>query len=134
MAITSDIKLKIAHVAEKYNLSLVLLFGSQATGKSHKGSDYDIAYLGDAPLSLDDESKLIVDLMQVFGIEKVDLTSIRGSSPLLLHEIVSTGSVLFEKTPSLFTALYIYALRTYEEARPLFELRSAFLKKRIAHS
>lgn len=133
MAVDTDINLKVAEIARKYNLTLVLLFGSQATGKTHKGSDYDIAYLGEAPLSLGEESKLVVDLMRIFGSEAIDLASIRGASPLLLYEIVRTGNILFERTPSLFTSLYIYALRIYEEARPLFELRSAFLKKRIAY-
>lgn len=133
MVVTPDIQAKVAEIARKYNLSLVLLFGSQATGKTHKGSDYDIAYLSEAPLSLEDESKLVVDLIEIFRSEAIDLVSVRGASPLLLHEIVHTGEVLFERTPSLFTSLYIYALRIYEEAQPLFELRSAFLKKRIAH-
>lgn len=134
MMLTQDMREKVVEVARKYNLSLVLLFGSQATGKTHKGSDYDIAYLSDAPLSLKDESKLVIDLMQMFRSEAVDIASIRGASPLLLYEIVHTGEVLFERTPSLFTSLYVYAIRVYEEARPLFELRSEFLKKRIAHS
>lgn len=131
--LTPDIQVKVAEVARKYDLSLVLLFGSQATGNTHKESDVDIAYLSEAPLSLGDESKLVVDLIQIFRSEVVDLTSIRGASPLLLREIVRTGKVLFERTPSLFTSLYAYALRIYEEAQPLFELRSAFLKKRIFH-
>lgn len=126
-------KEKIKEMADAYRLSLVVLFGSRATGKTHKGSDYDVAYLSEAPLSLSEESRLVVDLMQIFQSEAIDLASIRGSSPLLLYEIVRTGRVLFERTPSLFTSLYIYALRVYEEARPLFELRSAFLKRRIAH-
>lgn len=124
---------KVVAIAEKYHLSLVVLFGSQATGNTHKESDIDIAYLSEAPLSLGDESKLVVDLIQIFRSEAVDLTSVRGSSPLLLREIVRTGKVLFERTPSLFTSLYAYALRIYEEAYPLFELRSAFLKKHIVH-
>lgn len=124
---------KIQEIADTYNLSLVVLFGSQATGKTHKKSDYDIAYLGEAPLSLGEESKLIVDLMRVFQLKAIDLASIRGASPLLLHEIVRTGIVLFERTSGLFSSLYMYALRTYEEARPLFELRRLFLKKRIVH-
>ena len=124
---------KIQQIADGYNLTLVVLFGSQATGKTHKGSDYDIAYLSVSPLSLSEESRLVVDFMPVFQSEAIDLTSIRGASPLLLHEIVRASNVVFERTPGLFYSLYAHALRSYEEARPLFELRSDFLKKRIAH-
>lgn len=38
-----DIKLKIANLAEKYNLSLVILYGSQASGNVCKESDKSTA-------------------------------------------------------------------------------------------
>ena len=37
---------KIAEIAEKKKLSLVILYGSQATGKVRNDSDIDIAALG----------------------------------------------------------------------------------------
>ena len=40
------IKPEIAKVAQKHNLALVILYGSQATGKARDGSDVDIAVLG----------------------------------------------------------------------------------------
>ena len=50
-----------SNLANKYNLKLLVLFGSQATGQTHEDSDTDIAYFL-LPRSLFDESKLIVDL------------------------------------------------------------------------
>src|SRR3989304_4410466 len=40
-----DIKLKIANLAEKYNLTLVILYGSQASGEVRKESDIDVKSL-----------------------------------------------------------------------------------------
>jgi uncharacterized protein len=124
---------KIKQLAIKYDLSLVILFGSQATEETHKGSDVDIAYISDRALSLTEEGALIVDLMPVVRSHDVDLANIRNASPLLLYEIVRSGIVLYEKTPSSFLSLYTYAFRVYEETRPLFELRSEYLKNRAAH-
>lgn len=127
-----ETRARVAAIAEKYHLSLVLLFGSQATGKTHKQSDVDIAYFGQGPLSLAEESELVVDLMQVFRTDAVDLVSLQNASPLLRYQIASSGRVIYERMPGLFTSFFIYALRQYEEAKPLFQLRSRYLDKRIA--
>src|SRR3990167_4676309 len=42
MEFTEIQRQEIAKMAEKYGLSLVVLFGSQATGKTHARSDIDI--------------------------------------------------------------------------------------------
>lgn len=123
---------RISAIAEKYRLSLVLLFGSQATGKTHKQSDIDIAYFGQEPLSLAEESRLVIDLMQAFRTDAVDLVSLQNAPPLLRYQIASSGRVIYELMPGLFTSFFIHALRQYEEAKPLFRLRSKYLDKRIA--
>jgi len=131
MSIAEESKAKIKDIALKYHLSLVLLFGSQATGKIHRGSDYDAAYLGEESLSLKEESNLIIDLMHIFGTEDVDLVALHNAAPLLAYEIAHSAQPLYERTPGLFTSFYLYALRQYEEAKPLFELRSVYLERKI---
>ena len=123
---------RISAIAEKYHLSLVLLFGSQATGKTHPQSDVDVAYFAQNPLSLAEESKLIIDLMQVFGTHDVDIVSLQNAPPLLRYEIARFGKAIYERTSGLFTSFFIHAMRQYEEVRPLFQLRSSYLDKRIA--
>jgi predicted nucleotidyltransferase len=127
-----EVRARIVALAEKYHLSLVLLFGSQATGKTHKQSDYDVAYLSECPLTLMEESSLIVDLMPIFGTDAVDLISIHNASPLLAYEIARSAKTLYERIPGLFTSFYLYSLRQYEETKPLFELRSVYLDRKIA--
>lgn len=123
---------RISTIAEKYHLTLVLLFGSQATGKTHPQSDADVAYFGQELLPLAIESKLVIDLMQAFRTDAVDLVSLKNAPPLLRYQIARSGKLLYERTPGLFTSFFINSLRQYEEARPLFQLRSSYLDKRIA--
>ena len=127
-----EIRARISAIAEKYRLSLVLLFGSQATGKTHLQSDVDIAYFAQTPLSLATESKLVIDLMRVFHTNAVDLVSLKNAPPLLRYQIARSGKPLYERTPGLFSSFFIHALRQYEEAKPLFQLRSSYLDKRFA--
>lgn len=127
-----ETRARISAIAEKYHLSLVVLFGSQATGKTHRQSDVDIAYFAQEPLSLGEESKLVIDLMRAFRTDAVDLVSLQNASPLLRYQIAHSGKVVYERMPGLFASFFIHALRQYEEAKPLFQLRSEYLDKRIA--
>ncbi|MBI2623501.1 MAG: nucleotidyltransferase domain-containing protein [Candidatus Liptonbacteria bacterium] len=117
----------IAALAEKYGLSLVVLFGSQATGQTHKESDVDVAYLADKKLSFDDEVLLNFDLTEVFRNDKVSLVNLKTAPPLLAKQIVTNAVVLYERSQSLFNEAYLYALRNYDDAEILFELRRDFL-------
>jgi len=128
---TESIKTHIATLAEKYGLSLVVLFGSQATGHTHKESDVDVAYLADKKLSYDDEVLLNFDLTEVFRNDKVSLVNLKTAPPLLLKQVVMNAIVLYEKTPHLFIEMFLYALRVYAEAQPLFDLRREYLARRI---
>src|SRR3989344_5680723 len=125
------IKPKIAKLADKYGLSLVLLFGSQVTGKAHAKSDVDIAFLSDNPLDLMQESALSVSLMQIFKTNFVDIVSLRNASPLLQKEIVNSAIVAYESRKSLFNEFVINAIKKYFETKPLFNLRSEYLDYKI---
>lgn len=125
------VKPHIAKLARKYDLTLVVLFGSQVTGHTHKESDIDVAYMSDKKLSFDEEVLLNTDLTGVFRNDKVSLVNMKTASPLLLKQIVTNATVLYERTPHLFIEMFLYALRVYEDAQPIFELRDEYLKRRV---
>lgn len=126
---TTEIKSKIEKLAEKYGLSLVLLFGSRASDKTHAHSDFDIAYLSKKQLDLMDEARLICDLMPIFRSDKVDLVNLKMAPPLLMKCVFDQHQVLFCADRAQYFAHQMYALRSYIEAKPLFELRSLSVKK-----
>lgn len=126
------LKEKIKPLAEQANLSLVVLFGSRATGQSHAHSDYDIAFLAPGSFPFDDENNLAVKIMGVIKSPHLDLTSIRRSPPLLKREIAATGIPLYEKQPGLFSDFIAGAYREFEEAKPLFDARRDYLREVIA--
>lgn len=125
------VKPHIKKLAKKYDLTLVVLFGSQVTGETHKESDVDVAYLSDEKLSFDEEVLLNTDLTEIFRNDKVSLVNLKTASPLLLKQIVTTAVVLYEKESHLFIEMFLYALRMYEEAEPLFDLRRHYLERKI---
>lgn len=106
--------------------------GSQATEKTHRGSDVDIAYYSVEPLSMREKGTLILALMSVMKTKKIDLVALHNASPLLLNEIAKNGSVLYESKPAAFINFYLYARRLYDEAKPLLQLRSEYVRRKIA--
>ncbi len=125
------IKPKTKTLAEKYGLSLILLFGSQVTGKTHKESDVDIAYLSSRKFSFDEESNIDTDLIEIFKNNEVQLVNIKKASPLFMKKIVEKCIVLYEEDRSIFTDLILHSIRMYEESSALFDLRRHYLDYKI---
>jgi predicted nucleotidyltransferase len=123
------IKPNIKQLAEKYNLSLVILFGSRATGKTHPQSDIDLAFLAKRNLDLMDESKLICDLMLILGSDKIDLTNLKKTGPLLMRRIFSNHKILFCKDLTQYYQYKIYSMKKYIEDRSLFDLTRRQVKR-----
>ena len=54
MRLTEEQQQKIEEVGRKYRLKFILLHGSYATNKIRRGSDLDIALLGEKPIEFEE--------------------------------------------------------------------------------
>ncbi len=118
------IKLIVKNLAQKYHLSLVVLFGSQVSGKTHAKSDTDIAYMSETQMKPYDVAKMQLELIQYLKIRNIELIDLHNAPPLLLREIARQSIALYEKDQSRFARLKIYAIKRYMEAKPLLDLRT----------
>lgn len=119
---------KIKEIAEKYGLKLVLLFGSQASGKTHFASDIDIAVLAKKPIPLEKELEIQYKFVKIFKTDNVDIVDVRTASPLLLYQIFcKPHKILFCGDLQIYFRYKIYAMKRYIEAKPLFILREKFI-------
>lgn len=123
------IKPKIKKLAEKYNLSLVLLFGSQASGKTHPQSDVDLAFVAEKSISLKDIARMQNEFSEKLEIKNLEMVALNNAHPLLLKQAALKSVVLYEKEKFSYAKLRIYALKRFMEARPLLELRRLSLEK-----
>jgi len=123
MEITEKQKHKIAEVAKKYNLKLILLFGSRVDGKIHKESDYDVAYLPSKNLSFDDEIDINFQFTLIFRHERdrVDTVDLRKITPLFLFGVFRRCQILFAQDNLVFPAYRAYAFKKYVEIKPFLE-------------
>jgi hypothetical protein len=94
----------IKETALKYDLQLIYLFGSKATGQDTKMSDFDIAVLISEAKG-HNLKKLILDLIfefsQIFHSDKIDLVILNNASLAVQFNVISDGKILYELDPEI---------------------------------
>lgn len=128
MKITELQKKKIAEIAKKYELKLVLLFGSQARGKTHRESDADIGFLSDKNMGLRQIANIQFEMTQKLKISNLELVRLAGASSLFLQQVINEGVVLYEDRPGVFTLFASYVFKRFVEEKPLRDLKEQSLR------
>ena len=111
-------------------LDLIILFGSQATGKTNALSDVDIAVLSDHSLSFEEKSRIMEMLAHDFNFneDKIDLIDIWDSPPLLQMQIATHGKLL-RGDPDVFLRFKVLAWKRYNDTARFRRLREKYLAK-----
>ena len=132
MLITKEQKRKIEKVGRKYNLKMVLLYGSCATGKKKAGSDLDIAVLGQEPIEMNKLLEIHNDIADIFGDsrqQELDLKSLHDVNPFFHFEVMR-HSVLLYGNPVDYYSFKAYAFRDFQDSQSLFNLLRVIIRKR----
>jgi predicted nucleotidyltransferase len=127
-AIIMTKKKDLAEIAEKYGLDMVVLFGSQATGRTHSKSDVDIGFTAPEHLELKTRFEIETLISKVLGRDDVELVDLQRISPVMKKIVADEGVVLYEREPGMFELFCIYAFKLFVETKPLRDLRYQSLK------
>ena len=111
-----EIKQKLTPLFEEGGLQLVLLFGSAASGRMHKKSDIDLAFLYDRPVDVLELTNKVIKLLHTDSADVVDLQT---ASPLLGVSAAKHGKILYERSPGLFNSFYSLAFRRYIDTKKI---------------
>lgn len=126
-----ELKNRLSPIFKEEDIRLVILFGSAASGKIHKNSDVDIAFLFDKPVDILELTNRVIRLMHTNSVDVIDL---RRASPLLRFSIVKRGKLLYEKQPGMFNGFSSLVFRTYIDTKKLRDAQvisiKYFLKER----
>ncbi len=122
-------KEKIKEIAQKYNLEMVLLFGSQVNSRAKPDSDVDVAYSAKKQLSVDEKIGFNNELCDFFKKDIVDQVDIKNANPLLLHEISTNSKLIFGKEID-YLEFKAFTFRNYIDSQSLFNLEELLIKKR----
>jgi len=129
MKISKIHKNSIKKIAEKYDLKLILLFGSLARGQERDDSDVDIGVVMNKNLDLRQELSVISELTAIFKRE-VDLSILNHANPLLLHQ-ATKGAVLLYGSEREYFKFRLYAFHRYNDYAPYFKMEEQLNKRLI---
>lgn len=123
---------KIKQWCQARQIDLCILFGSQATGKTHANSDVDIALFSAAKSNLRPRLlSLIGEAEDLFG-DPIDLVIIEeDTDPVLRLEVFQHGKPLYESRQGLFVEQHIMAIKIFDDTEPLRQWRRRVLAQRI---
>ena len=111
------------------------LFGSYAKEKSHPKSDIDIALLLNPGLTRDGygivKLNIIADSMGVLSFNAVDVVILNDASPLLSHEVIKKGRLLFSKDEKVRLEFTVKATKRYLDTIHLRRVQDKILHEKI---
>lgn len=115
-----------AFLIKKINPDFIIVFGSYASGQTHKKSDIDIAFYKEyGSFSAYELFMFAQDLVEVIDIE-VDLVDLKEASTVFAAQIFSTGEVIYSQNEQLQMELH---MRTYSMYARLNEERQPIIDK-----
>lgn len=114
------------------------LFGSSVFGRTHPQSDVDIALFVEekAYQKLDKaepygyKARMMVELMEALGTDRVGLVLLHGAPPLLAHEVIARGKLLFSQDEKARLSFEVATKHRYMDTKPLREIKHYHLYER----
>ena len=121
--------LRIVDLADKYQLDLILMFGSRLTGNIHPESDIDIAVYGRQIFSETEKIQLIYELCNIFHTDDIDLVDLRTASPFLKKEVLKNYNILLQRDAMLLYQLELANIYEMKELEILDRIRREQLEE-----
>lgn len=118
-------------VCQKFNIKLVVLFGSHASKKGlKKDSDFDIGVFCENGKNIIKNDLLIIQaFIKVLNNDRLDLVYLNYADPLLLSEIAKNGVLLFQDRKSRFAEFKIAAFKRHFDAEKFYRLEDLCLER-----
>lgn len=127
-------KEKIAEICRRFGVKILLLFGSQVSGQTHKESDVDLAFASSKQLDFNELAKLNAELQAIFGDQRVETVDFFKTSSLLKKKIFDEHLPLYLEDKFFYYTLASYALKSYLETKFLRENLSRYLTQKYVRN
>ena len=109
------------------------LFGSTATGKTHRDSDVDVGVLVSDRIPPSKHLSVRLGLMADIGAaldrSDVDVTILNEATPLRAHRVLSQGVLAFERSPTARVRFQTATAQRYFDMLPTYEIYIRALKR-----
>jgi predicted nucleotidyltransferase len=123
--------MELMPLIKKYDINLLLTFGSYQTERFTKDSDIDLAYLAKRNFGPEEELQLLNDFILLYRRDRIDLVNLEKASPLLMYETATHGRVLYEENDS-FLRFKLKASARYADTEHLRRMRRSYLNEELS--
>ena len=122
------------YFASKPQVALAYLFGSQASGKVHPGSDLDLGILLAENIPQREYTgqrlEIIGDLMQLLKSNDVDVVILNQVPLVMRYQVISNGKLLFCRDRQEAIDFRVQTLNSYFDFQPILDHhREIFFQK-----
>lgn len=128
--LTKDHKQQIAKIGAKYNLDLMILYGSYANKTANQRSDIDLAIYRQTGISHDDYFSIYSEISSLLRGFSADVKTFQNTNPLFRFFVTNDGILLYGDQ-LLFAEMKANAYQAYQDSKSLFELEEALNRKTI---
>ena len=118
---------KLNDLCRRYDLKLVVLHGSCATGRKRKKSDIDIAILGRSEKLKGNHLEIIGKFSGLFG-DSCDLAFLNNAESMIVYQTAMKGIPLYEAEKGCFAEFKTTAISTYQDTKKFRELEKLYLR------
>jgi predicted nucleotidyltransferase len=123
---------RIADIARRHGIALLLRFGSSVAGPMHATSDIDLGVLLErAPDTLAEEADLVADLQSLVADREVDVAFLNRADPLFLKQVTSNCELMYGNRRR-FQEFLLYAFKRYQDYRPYLRLERDYVERMTA--
>ena len=118
-------------IARRHKARLLVQYGSTVGGRTHAGSDVDVAVLFEGEPDYARVGGLLADLEGAFPGRDVDLGLLNHADPLFLKKVLENARLLAGSLRDL-ASLRLYAFRRYQDHRRYLRLEERHLDRFLA--
>jgi predicted nucleotidyltransferase len=118
-------------IARRHGARLLLQYGSTVSGRTHPGSDLDIAVLFEGTPGYARVGGLLAELEAAFPSRTVDLGLLNRADPLFLKKVLEDARLL-AGSPQDLASLRLYAFRRYQDHRRFLRMERRHLDRFLA--
>jgi len=125
--IPEDLSNRIFEFANRHaEIAAIYIFGSVATAKNRSGSDIDVAIMVRGQVRGMERVQLETSLSNILR-KDVDLIIFGEATPLLQHQILKYGKLIYERDPKERTRQEVAARREYLDTTFLYRVIEDYL-------
>lgn len=125
---------KLQQIVQRYQLRLIVYYGSYARREDYNPSvsDIDIAFIAKKQLDTRQLFDLMTDLIILHQKSNIDLVDLKIASGLLKETVANDGRVLYEEKEGYFQELCPYLYKSHYETRKFRQVQHALFQKKLA--